>query len=215
MWYNVHSKKDIRPEFIADAMIIPNAKSSEVYREQKLSRRFISWLFRHWYTSELSLWYYTLREIDKDEATWDERISNSFWVDLFSDGGWCSSQEEVDSLAKDSINDFRKAGHLKERCWVNTGVMKDGMPFMHIYCYGRDIHEFDLHLLMIPRNGITPKQYQEKRYNEREDPCQTCDQQEDCDKKDDRSCCSLCWYLYGRDRDCDTCEWNEYVNEVT
>ena len=161
MYYNKNSKVDIRNSFIEKEL----QADIEPY-PFKLTKRFISWLFRHYY-----VWEFCLNFYDEDRE-WDARIKWNNWQDVFFEGAWGQSQKTVDRIAKDGMNQFRKAGHLNGRCWLGmispengdnayylfmkTSVSNENL--LHIYLYGRDIHEADYHFIMKKKGGKTRSQ---------------------------------------------------------
>lgn len=154
MYYNAHAKTDIRPEFIQEAM-----KSTENVRPLKLKRSWINWLFRHYELHEGCINFFDEETVPADEngaarppITWDERMEFNNWQDLFGRGIWGMSQREAENAAKREMNDFRKAGHLAGRCWIGKREW-NGQEYLHVYLYGRDIHEFDLHFLFHPKQN--------------------------------------------------------------
>ena len=150
MWMNKNAHIDIRQDFINE-----ETKRDTDVHEVKLTKRFISWLFRHYYTECLTFNFYDM-DSSWDEfspVTWDKRISTCVWQDYFDNGCWCETQREVDRLAKLNINDFRKAGHFYRRFWIGRRMFDDGSEGIHLYLYGRDIHEFDLHIFFKKRKG--------------------------------------------------------------
>ena len=158
MWYGINAKKDIRKDLISGACRMDGDEAfDKIYHKLKLKSNFIDWLFRHYYTHEFAIHYFDADQkpvFDADgrletytDTTWDERIASNNWIDVFGAGMWDMNRSQVDKLAKMYMDDFRKYGHLKGRCWI--GNRND---FLHIYLYGRDIHEFDMHFIMLPRN---------------------------------------------------------------
>jgi len=148
MYMNKNTRVDIRQEFIDG-----QTKRDIDVHEVKLTKRFISWLFRHYYTDCLVFDFYDMDSSWSEFApvTWDKRISTCVWQDYFDDGCWCETQREVDALAKRNVNEFRKAGHLSRRSWIGKYIFNDGSTGMHLYLYGRDIHEFDVHVILKER----------------------------------------------------------------
>lgn len=170
MLFNQYVKKDIRDNYIQHEM-----ESDTDISEFKLTKRFISWLFNHYYCWEYSVNFYDEIEAsvyDYDTMTytgeirprtWDERICFNNWVDLFGEGIWGMNQRQVDQYAKQLMNDFRKAGHINDsRCWIGN-LKWEELEFVHVYLYGRDIHTFDLHFIMRKRGSTGRKQYYESQ----------------------------------------------------
>lgn len=165
MRMNKNARVDIRREFIDDAM----AGDSDPHGF-KLTKRFISWLFRHYFVWEMCVNLYDLDWVynpddceDGREPTWDERICTCTWQDPFADGIWRDTQQEVDRFARLNINDFRKAGHLKIRCWIGKHTYEDGADGLHVFLYGRDLHECDMHFLMKKRGTTGRRQFENRR----------------------------------------------------
>ena len=152
MIFNIHAKQDIRPEFIREVM----SEDFNVKRI-KLKKSWINWLFRHYELQEGCINFFDAETTPADEnetthkrpITWDERLAFNNWQDPFGKI-WGMSQREADQLAKMDLDDFRKAGHLSGRCWVGEYTW-NGRKCLHVFLYGRDIHEFDLHLLLIKK----------------------------------------------------------------
>lgn len=154
MWYNRHAKQDIRQGFVDEAM----ARDENV-RSVKLTKTWIERLFNHYHILEQVIdWYDSetvtcCSELDGESmqerpVTWDERMSFCNWQDVSGEGIWDASQKAVDRAGKADMNDFRKAGHLAGRCWAGEGEW-DGIPYLHVFLYGRDIHEFDIHFTFL------------------------------------------------------------------
>lgn len=140
MWFNRNAKTDIREDMIEIEM-----SSLNNVHQVPLTKRFIRWLFRHYHVDEIGVLYYDLEDIP-----WDERISTNNWVDVFRDGSWGMTQRDVDFMSRDEMMLFKKAGHTNGRCWVGNRDC-DGMQCLDVFLYGRDIHEFDIRLYMIPK----------------------------------------------------------------
>ena len=198
MWYNSNFKTDIRPEFIAKEM----NRDTDV-REFKLKKRFISWLFRHYF-----VWEFCINWFDDwfNDADWNDRISWNNWQDPYAEGIWDMSQHMVDKYAKKEMNRFRKAGHLKGRCWIGNMTNDTGDDLLHVYLYGRDIHEFDYHFIMKKRGTPGRQNTIGQLYKHRPDPCKFCDLDDNCPYHHSPDiCCDKCWYVKGKDRNCSNC----------
>ena len=137
VWFNVNTRIDVRPQFIDEELRrVTNVK------RLKLHNRFIEKLFNKYRVNEFLVKFY-----DSEDTTWDERIEFNNFIDVFGRGIWGQSQSTADNFAKGYMKEFRKAGHLKDRCWIG----EYGNNTL-VYLYGRDIHEFDLVYLMRKRD---------------------------------------------------------------
>lgn len=151
MWNCVRYKQDIRPDIIKKNLELNNGQNIH-YHAIKLTNAFISWLFHHYQVLEFTIHYYDADpdyEFAKDLTTEEfeeKRLTYNTWVDVFGPGIWDMSQKQVDGYAKWNLDWFRRSGHLAGRCWLGYN---DKM--LHLYCYGRDIHEYDLYFVMLPR----------------------------------------------------------------
>ncbi len=155
MRYNCHAKQDIRQEWIRAEM-----EGDRDAHPIKLKKRFISWLFRHYSVFEDCVKFYDWEGCDEydgrtketltEEEFWEERLTFNNWIDVMGEGIWYASQKSVDEMAMRMMNDFRKAGRLKGRCWAGWKEW-NGHTFFHICLYGRDIHEYDHLFMMLPK----------------------------------------------------------------
>lgn len=136
------------------------------FKEQKLSKRFIDCLFRHYRTAEFSIHFYDsepdLRDdIDVDDPWWespegDEYLRQRFreneerrmtfnnWVDLYTEGNWGLSQLAVDNDAREAIKSVRN-WPVKKKGRIYCGTNE---KYLMLYCYGRDFKGVDYWLAM-------------------------------------------------------------------
>lgn len=109
-----------------------NQDPNRTYKKLKLSNRFIDWLFRHYYTGELTEHYYD-SDIVKD------RLTYLVWIEPYGEGIWNMSQATVDKAARNSLKYVRKTNVKKDgRLWI---AYED--DYIFIYWYGRDFMEVD------------------------------------------------------------------------
>lgn len=136
------------------------------FQEQKLSKRFMDWLFRHYKTVEFSLHFYDsepdLRDdIDMDDPWWestegDEYLRQRFqeneerrmtfnnWVDPYAEGIWGMSQSVVDSAARKVMKSVRN-WPVKKKGRIYCGTNE---KYLLLYCYGRDFEGVDYWWIM-------------------------------------------------------------------
>ena len=158
MFNNCLYKQKIIPELIKEeCQVLKN------YSEIKLTSKFISWLFNQYEVFQYTVNFYDAEpsEEEKQQPDFDweqfentKRMVFNNWVDIFGSGIWDMTQKEVDQSARSVLKEFRKSGHLKGRCW-----MAKSNKMLHLFCYGRDIHKYDLHFIMVPRGRLIQLKY--------------------------------------------------------
>lgn len=129
-----------------------------VFRQHKLSKRFIDWLFRHyyteeynieWYTSQIDISYVGFENLLSTEQGWKElqsmiteyapeRIYHNNWIDVYGDGIWNWSQDRVDRYAKYGMKLAVKSIKKKDRIYFAENKNK-----IIVYIYMRDIRGYD------------------------------------------------------------------------
>ena len=140
------------------------------FKKFVLSQRFIDWLFAKYKTEEFSIHFYDSEpavpyEWDQDGDEWDNpefkeiwkklveeyeprRIEFNNWIDPFAKGIWGMSQEEVDKISIENMEEILAYDDdMTDRLYIS--FKKDGHAFIH--WYGRDFHESDLWWIMSKR----------------------------------------------------------------
>lgn len=125
------------------------------FKPQKLTNRFIDWLFRRYETIESSIHFYDEEPEVPENATPSEihelyrgyeecRMTFNNWVDPIGYGIWNMTQHEADKQSREWLITFRSLPVKKNgRVWyANTGDMA------LIYCYGRDFSGVDYWFLL-------------------------------------------------------------------
>lgn len=123
---------------------------------QKLSNRFLDWLFNHYNVGEYTIHFYDSEpeppeDYDFNDAEFDkkwkqmvqdyepERMIKCNWIDVFGPGIWHMTQRETNKLSKEVLKEIRGRISIKDRLYyANTG--DDAL----IYFYGRDMFRHDL-----------------------------------------------------------------------
>ena len=150
-----HYRQNIRQDCIQKSIGLNGTANKADYRQIKPTKRFIGNLFNKYQVQEFSIHFY---DADKDydfakglsDAEFlEKKIQYNTWIDVFGPGIWNMSQKEADKVAKQDLNSFRKMGRLSGRCWLWT----DG-KVLHLYCYGRDLLEYDLHFIMLRKDRV-------------------------------------------------------------
>lgn len=116
------------------------------FHYRKLSNRFISWLFRHYYIQELCENFYD-SEPKPDEDY--NRIEFCNWQEPHFKGNWGATQESVDSMGQNVLKEIRDTFLLpiKDRLYY---AKKDDVIL--IYFYGRDLWMLDYWFIFKKRN---------------------------------------------------------------
>lgn len=131
------------------------------FKEQKLSNRFVDWLFRHYKTHEFTIHFYddepSLRgDLEYDDPWWEtsegiayawqkfreneeRRMTFNNWIDVYGEGIWGLSQRQVDKYAKGVMKSVRN-WPVKKKERIYCGVDGD---WLLLYCYGRDFGGID------------------------------------------------------------------------
>ena len=164
MFY-MQGQRCIRPDLIAKEL--DEGRLGVKFHPQTLSRRFISWLFRHYDIVEYVTHFYDDEPHDIDEMLgfpgedvhwWDSaagraaaypifrayeeyRMTFCNWVDVINPGGWVDTQAEANKLSRVAMEGIR-----------NWPVPKKGRVFaaerdngtFYLYAYGRDFLGEDL-----------------------------------------------------------------------
>lgn len=141
----------IREDLISQELAYTEKRLGCKFGEQKLTNRFLNWLFRHYNVAEYEIHYYD-SEPDKIDALipsdtqqnvyayrlWREheerRMNFNNWVDVYGEGIWGYTRKEAERGAVDLLR--------YARSWP---VQKKGRVFaaasdseLCLYCYGRD-----------------------------------------------------------------------------
>ena len=117
------------------------------FHYRKLSNRFISWLFRHYYIQELCENFYD-SEPDTDENY--ERIEFCNWQEPHFKGNWGATQEQVDDMGQCLLKEEIRKNFpcpIKDRLYY---AKKDDVVL--IYFYGRDLWQVDYWFLFKKKN---------------------------------------------------------------
>lgn len=131
------------------------------FKEQKLSNRFVDWLFRHYKTHEFTIHFYddepSLRgDLEYDDPWWEtsegiayawqkfreneeRRMTFNNWIDVYGEGIWGWSQTQVDKYTKGVMKSVRN-WPVKKKERIYCGVDGD---WLLLYCYGRDFGGID------------------------------------------------------------------------
>lgn len=83
--------------------------------------------------------YETIKQQQKDYE--ETRLTQLSWVEPYFKGNWNMSQEIVDKIAYENLEDFRKHMPHQGRCYLTHDKEND---VIKIYLYGRDIGTRDL-----------------------------------------------------------------------
>ena len=120
-----------------------DVKNGFEFHYQKLSNKFLDWLFRHYYTDEFYENFYD-SEIDDEE----ERLILNNWQDLYCKGSWGMSQKNLDIYSKSTLKMIKKLPKsIKNRLYF---AKKDNK--IVIYFYGRDYWLSDYWFILKKRN---------------------------------------------------------------
>lgn len=180
--YRYSGQRCIRKDLIEKELNIPGVQ----FHQQKLSNRFLDWLFRHYKTHEFTIHFYDdepkLRDdIDYDDPWWEtsegieyvrskfreheeRRMTFNNWIDVFGEGIWSWTQKQVDQFAREHL-EVVKDWPVKKKDRVYCGFKED---YIYIYCYGRDFLGDDLWFIMHKGdNGWKPiREKNRKEYDE-------------------------------------------------
>lgn len=160
--YRYSGQRCIRQDLITKELDIHGIH----FYQQKLSNRFLNWLFRHYKTHEFTIHFYDsepkLRDDIKFDDPWwessegieyeysqfrnheEHRMVFNNWIDVFGEGIWGWTQKEVDRFARENLNAVRD-WPVKKKGRIYCGIKDD---FIFIYCYGRDFLGEDLWFIM-------------------------------------------------------------------
>lgn len=180
--FRYSGQRCVRKDLIEKELDIPGVQ----FRQQKLSNRFLDWLFRHYKTHEFTVHFYDdepeLRnDIRYDDPWWDtsegieyvrskfrenedRRMTFNNWIDPFGEGIWGWSQKQVDKFAKEHLKSVRD-WPVSKKDRVYYGFKDD---YIYIYCYGRDFLGNDLWFILHKGdNGWKPiREQSRKEYDE-------------------------------------------------
>ena len=122
------------------------------FHYRKLSNRFISWLFRHYYIQELceNYYEYEFKEYPIDSVDYENARSEFCnWQEPHFKGNWGATQESVDSMGQNVLKEIRDTFLLpiKDRLYY---AKKDDVIL--IYFYGRDLWMLDYWFIFKKRN---------------------------------------------------------------
>lgn len=124
------------------------------FKYQKLSNKFIDWLFNHYNVWECTIHYYDSEpELPEDcdeeefEKIWKQlvedyepkRITMCNWIDAVGPGIWGMTQQETNKRSKEVIKRLRGQISMKDRLYYSNIGDK-----ALIYFYGRDVLKHDL-----------------------------------------------------------------------
>lgn len=150
----------VRKDLIAKELFSLQERYSNTFSQQKLTNRFLDWLFRRYETWETAIYFYDSEPEIPDDATRAEifelfrnheerRMTFNNWIDVIGEGIWDMSQRDADRQSKDLMIDFRQSSvKKKDRIYyMNTG------DFAVIYCYGRDFSGAD-YWFMLKKKGL-------------------------------------------------------------
>jgi len=112
---------DLRQDLIEEELNKFNVKMT--FKKLKPSKRFIDWLFRHYYTDEFAIHWY------------DSDITFNNWIDPFGEGIWEMSQYQTDRCSRNALCKIRSAP-VKKKGRLYISYFDDGD--IYIYWYGRD-----------------------------------------------------------------------------
>ena len=160
---------DVRKDLIEKELEYHNLQ----FNSLKLTKRFISWLFRHYTTVEFSYhWYDSEPEVpeewDQDGDEWDNlefrkiwyqlvreyeplRITRNNWIDPFGPGIWSMNSKQVDSISKEAMINVRKTS-VKKKGRLHIAHRKTEDVYF-IYWYGRDFMKVDYWWVMKRRGS--------------------------------------------------------------
>jgi len=160
--------ENIRKDLI-DKELKRGNKSSQ-FHYQKLSNKFLDWLFRHYYILELTEHFYDSepdipvewQERNETGYIWDDkefrklwrklceeheekRIQFCNWIEVFGRGIWFMSQKTVDKISKDYLKRIRSVPIKRRKERIYLAQEKD---YIFIYWYCRDIEKIDIWWIM-------------------------------------------------------------------
>ena len=103
------------------------------FHYQKLSNRYLDWLFRHYYIENFSELFYDFEDLPEEE-----RIKIHSWEEYYEKGFWNYTQHDVDVCGKYTLKRIRNfPKSIKDRLDL---AQKDNKIF--IYFYGRDLQDW-------------------------------------------------------------------------
>ena len=126
-------------------------------KQLKLTKKFISWLFRHYSVHEFTIHFYD----DEPEYGYDEennpmerykiwrdheerRMTFNNWIDVFGPGIWDCTDKENEEIARNALVSVRN-WPVKKKDRIYWAKNDD---YIRIYCYGRDFCGADYWFIM-------------------------------------------------------------------
>ena len=127
------------------------------FKQLKLTKKFISWLFRHYSVHEFTIHFYD----DEPEYGYDEennpmerykiwrdheerRMTFNNWIDVFGPGIWDCTDKENEEIARNALVSVRN-WPVKKKDRIYWAKNDD---YIRIYCYGRDFCGADYWFIM-------------------------------------------------------------------
>lgn len=150
----------VREDLISKELSRLEERYNQSFSKQKLSNKFLDWLFRRYETWETTIHFYDSEPEIPDDATPAEifelflaneerRMTFNNWVDVIGDGIWGLTQRDADKDSRDLMVEFRSS-QVKKRdrvYYMNTGDVA------MVYCYGRDFCGVD-YWFILKKKGL-------------------------------------------------------------
>ena len=154
--YYLSGQVNIRKDLIEKEL---SHNSEFNFKQLKPTKKFISWLFRHYTVHEFTIHFYD----DEPEYTEDEycgmapmewfklwrdheerRMTFNNWIDVFGPGIWDFTDKENEDIVRDYLISVRN-WPMKKKDRVYWAKNEDSI---WIYCYGRDFLGEDYWFIM-------------------------------------------------------------------